>query len=262
MKVVRVIDEQRHGLLGAPEQLLQVALTPFRLARYLDRLLGGQIVEQRGLQQRQADLCLIDRQRARHGDPPLALEIGSQPARQDGFARADDRGQRNQPAAHDRRPDIARYLGMVFGLEEAGIDRWTRQAVKPHHLGQHRLIPPRRPCGKRSCTAARISGRARLRSSNASMKALSSSDKVASGTLMASAIARRAAIGLAKTSSWNGSGSWNGRTGIAAASASRRISLMTTAFSPDSAARGSESLPARAATWSARTSSRDLRCLR
>ncbi len=45
-----------------------------------------------------------------------------------------------------------------------------------------------------------ISGRARVRFSNASMNALSSSDKVASGTLISSAIARRAAIGLAKTS--------------------------------------------------------------
>jgi hypothetical protein len=32
MEFVRVIDEQRHGLLGPPEQLLQIALTPLGLA--------------------------------------------------------------------------------------------------------------------------------------------------------------------------------------------------------------------------------------
>lgn len=50
-------------------------------------------------------------------------------------------------------------------------------------------------------------------------------------TLTTSAIARRAAIGLAKTSSWNGWGSWNGRPGIAAASTSRRMPVMITASS-------------------------------
>ena len=45
------------------------------------------------------------------------------------------------------------------------------------------------------------------------MKALSSSDSFASGSLISSAIARRAAIWLAKLSSWNGSGSSNGRIG-------------------------------------------------
>ena len=32
MQVVRVVNEQRHGLLGAPERLLQVALPPFQPA--------------------------------------------------------------------------------------------------------------------------------------------------------------------------------------------------------------------------------------
>ena len=44
---MRVVDEQRHRLLGPPEQVLQGTLPPFRLARYLDRLLRGQVVEQR-----------------------------------------------------------------------------------------------------------------------------------------------------------------------------------------------------------------------
>jgi hypothetical protein len=43
---------------------------------------------------------------------------------------------------------------MVFGFEEAGIDRRARQAVEPHDFGKHQPTPPLRPCGNRSRTAA------------------------------------------------------------------------------------------------------------
>jgi hypothetical protein len=81
-------------------------------------------------QQRHTDLRLVDGQRARHDDPPLACEVGPPPARQDGLARADDGGQRDESSAHDRRPDVALHLGTMLGLEEAGIDWRALQAVE------------------------------------------------------------------------------------------------------------------------------------
>src|SRR5262249_46998346 len=42
-----------------------------------------------------------------------------------------------QPAARDRGLNVARDLHVVLGLEEAGIDRRTGQAIVLHHFGQH-----------------------------------------------------------------------------------------------------------------------------
>jgi hypothetical protein len=74
------------------------------------------------------------------------------------------------------------------------------------------------------------------------------------GSLISTAMARRAASGLSNVSSWNGSGSRNGRTVTAAAGRD-----MTTPSSPVTAARG---LSASAATCTVRISRRDFRCLR
>ena len=52
MQIVRVVDEERHRLLGAPEELLKVAHTPLGMAWYLDRLFLGEVIEQRRFQQR------------------------------------------------------------------------------------------------------------------------------------------------------------------------------------------------------------------
>jgi len=100
----------------------------------------------------------------------------------------------------------------LLGLEEARVDRRAGQAIVLHYFGQHQSFL-RVPGGKCSRTAASISGRASVLASSASTKARSSSDSLASGNLISSAMARRAARGSAKVSSRNGSGSRKGLHG-------------------------------------------------
>jgi hypothetical protein len=79
------------GFLARRKQLLQVSLPPFGLARYLDRLLRGSV------RRTGRPPCQWTAER-----DPLAFEVGPRPARQDGLARADDGGQRDESSAHDR----------------------------------------------------------------------------------------------------------------------------------------------------------------
>jgi hypothetical protein len=75
-------------------------------------------------------------------------------------------------------------------------------------------MPPLRPCGKRWRTAAITSGRESVRATSASINWRSSSESLPIGSLISSAIARLAASGVAKLSSWNGSGSQTGEQAL------------------------------------------------
>jgi len=117
VQVVGVVNEQRHGLLGPPEQILEIAFAQLGIVRDRHILFGREIVKQGGYEHGHHDPGLVQGQRARHDHLVFPLEFGPQAARQNSLAGTDDRGQRDQAAARDRGLNVARDLRVVLGLE-------------------------------------------------------------------------------------------------------------------------------------------------